>query len=136
MTLAEALNIIQEKRDKKPTLSVQLAAKVRVAVGVNLDDSVTLRELYQAGHKCPDPSASLDWKQFLAGLNFGEYIAITNSLRGLAFMVSDETAGYITVGDIRRANDIKAFAKNRGLYKSVFGLSFFKLAFEKEIVDL
>jgi len=135
MTLVEAIRIIEERRDKVPVLSVELAAKMRVEVGANLEDSMSLRELYLAGHTNPQPSAGLDWKRFMLGLNPQEKKAITHSLGGLAFMFLDRRK-YITVGDIRRADDLKTFAKYRGQIKSTFGLAFFKMAFERGVVEV
>ena len=131
MSIAEARDIIQEKWNSEPILSEQLAARMRGRVGAKLDDSVALHELYSAAHTHPNSSVGLDWQRFYLDLSSGERKAITSSLGGLSFMVISETGKYITVGDIRNADDIKALAKHRGQYKSVFGLSFFKLAFER-----
>jgi len=136
MSLVEAQSIIQEKRNREPILSEQLAARMRETVGAKLDDSVVLQDLYYAAHTQPDSSAGLDWHRFYVDINSRERQAITSSLGGLSFMKNSETGKRITVGDIRSVDDIRTFAKPRGYYKSVFGISFFKLAFEKGVVNV
>jgi len=130
MTLVEAKRIIEERWHKEPTLTAELATKMRVIVGTKLDDSVALRQLYIAGHTYPDRTAGLDWQAFMLGLNSRERQVITHSLGSLAFMKPN--GDYITVGDIRKIDDIKVFAKRRGQNQSLFGISFFKLAFERD----
>ncbi len=135
MSLVEAKSIIQEKRNSEPILSEQLAARMRETVGVKLDDTVTLKDLYYATHTHPNPGAGLEWLEFVLSLETREKRAITRSLGGLAYMESNQ-GETITVGDIRNIDDIKTFSKQRGYNKSVFGLSFFKLAFEQGDVNV
>jgi hypothetical protein len=127
MSRVEAQRIIQEVTERKPVLSEELAARMRETVGVRLDDSVSLKDLYFSVHTAPDDRAGEEWQKFALSLEQRKKQAITSSLGGLTHD--------ITVGDIRRMDDIKAFSRKRGLYLSTFGLSFFKLAFEREADD-
>jgi hypothetical protein len=134
MSLVEAVQVMSERKDTTRALTVELAERLRGEVGAELDDSVELSDLYFGSHTHPNNLAGTAWKNFVLRLNPYQKMAITRSLGALAFIIPEETGKRLTVGDIRRVRHLKDISRQQGIYRSVVGLSFFRLAFEQNII--